>query len=113
MSFSLKKEFHFQIYFLYQKRLKRHLENLNIFLLLRHEKISLYFFTKGAIHPGVIECSPPKVIGKSFLSKISLLILDILESAFLISLSILKGFKVLMPIFLYGSQFNSSSYSST
>ena len=31
-------------------------------------KFFLYFFTKGAIHPGVMECSPPKVIGKSFLS---------------------------------------------
>ena len=60
----------------------------------------LYFLVKGTIHPGVIECSPPKVIGKSFLLKISLLILEILYSAFLIFLSILNGFKVLIPIFL-------------
>ena len=53
------------------------------------------------IHPGVIECSPPKVSGKSFLSKISLFIFETFScSAFLIFLSILKGFNVLIPIFL-------------
>ena len=52
------------------------------------------------MHPGVIECSPPKVIGNSFLSKISPLILEILFNATLIFLSILNGFNVLIPIFL-------------
>ena len=41
--------------------------------------------------------------------KIFSFILDILLRAFLIFLSILKGLRVLIPIFLYGSQFNSSS----
>jgi hypothetical protein len=38
------------------------------------DKYLYIFLQKEQIHPGVIECSPPKVIGKSFLSKISLLI---------------------------------------
>ena len=67
----------------------------------------------GLIHPGVIECSPPKVIGKSFLFKIFSLISEICLRAFFISLLILNGFRVLIPIFLYGSQCNSSSYNST
>ena len=51
------------------------------------------------MHPGVIECSPPRVREKSFLSRISLFISDIFFSAFFIFLSILKGLKVFIPIF--------------
>ena len=65
------------------------------------------------MHPGVIECSPPKVIGNNFLSNIFELMSEIFLSAIFIFLLILNGFKVLIPIFLYGSQFNSSSYNST
>ena len=43
------------------------------------------------MHPGVIECSPPKVIGKSFLFKIFSLVSDIFFMALIIFLSILFG----------------------
>ncbi len=52
------------------------------------------------MQPGVIECSPPRVKGKFFLYKISSLISDIFSNAFLMFLSILNGFSVLIPIFL-------------
>ena len=55
------------------------------------------------MHPGVIECSPPKVNGNNLLSNIFLLISPIWLIALFIFLLILKGFKVLMPIFLNGS----------
>ncbi len=51
------------------------------------------------MHPGVIECSPPKVIGNNFLSNIFELMSEIFLSAIFIFLSILNGFKVLIPIF--------------
>ena len=60
----------------------------------------LNFFVNGAMQPGVIECSPPRVNGKIFLFKISSFIFEILFNALFIFLSILKGFNVLIPIFL-------------
>ena len=54
------------------------------------------------MHPGVIECSPPKVIGNNFLSNIFELMSEIFLTAIFIFLLILNGFKVLIPIFLYG-----------
>ena len=65
------------------------------------------------MHPAVIECSPPSVMGKSFFVNNLLFISAIFFKAFLMFLSILKNFKVFIPIFLKGSQFNSSSYNST
>ena len=50
------------------------------------------------LRPFKIDKDIRKALSK--ISKISLFILEILLSAFLIFLSILKGFKVLMPIFL-------------
>ena len=58
-------------------------------------QINFYIFLQKELrHPGVIECSPPNVIGKSFLylKNFHLLISDILFKALLIFLSILKWF---------------------
>ena len=52
------------------------------------------------MQPGVIECSPPKTRGNFFLFKIFSFIKEIFLKALLIFLSILNGFKVLIPIFL-------------
>ena len=65
------------------------------------------------MHPGVIVCSPPKTNGKILFFKFSSLIFEICFKALTMFLSILNGFKVFIPIFLYGSQFSSSSYNST
>ena len=67
----------------------------------------------GSMEPGVIECSPPNTRGNLLLAIIFLFICDNWFKACLIFFLIVNGFKVLIPIFLYGSLFNSSSNNST
>ena len=67
------------------KNINKALEKMaNINKLILDKK--LFPMTFGGEHPGVIECSPPNVIGKSFLSIINLFILAIFSSALLIFL---------------------------
>ena len=53
------------------------------------------------MHPGVIECSPPKVNGNFSSFKISLFIFEIVFSALFIFLSILKKLSEFLSQFFY------------